>query len=98
MAKGPPYHRTNQMMNEIKARIAKEKKELETDKFPHCRGMFDTCPTEQELNSLLERNLAPRRCGRCPVFHESKVKEIEVEPRKLTQEEVEELQKVFGKK
>ena len=98
MAKGPPYNRISRMKNEINARNVKQNKDIIDSKFPHCRGTFDTCPTEEEINSLLEKKLAPQRCCRCPIFHESKVKGIEVEPRKLTPEEIEELQKVFGKK
>lgn len=93
----PNYRRIERMKVEIAAKHNKLGKELEINKFPHCRGTFDTCPTEEQLNSLLEKKLAPQRCGRCPVFHDNKIKGIEVEPRKLTPEEIEEMQKVFGK-
>ena len=84
-----------QRIKMVLARQGKLTQNEENTKFPGCRGTFDTCPTEEELNSFLEKKLAPRRCGRCPVFHESKVKGVEVEPRKLTPEEIEELPKVF---
>ena len=92
------FQRLNRQVIAWQAKNHERDKQRETDKFPHCRGTFDTCPTEEELNSLLEKKMAPQRCGRGPIFHESKVKGIEVEPRKFTQEEIEELQKVFGKK
>lgn|SRR3989338_6265694 len=79
------------------ARDHQEDKALRVDKFPHCRGTFDTCPAEEELNSALEKKQAPRVCGKCPVYHESG-DPYPVEPRKLSPEEIKELQRVFGKR
>src|SRR3989338_3530436 len=94
----PNYERYGRFKIEMAAKESREKKELCGEKFPRCRGTFDTCPSEEELKNLLEKKMAPQRCGRCPIFHESKVKGIEVEPRKLSPEEIEELQKDFGRK
>ncbi len=58
------------------------------DKFPHCRGTFDSCPTEEELKIALENKMVLPVCGKCPVFHESKIKGLTImkEERKMTSE------------
>ncbi len=93
------FQALNRQVIAWKAKDYQDDKSLKiSDNFPSCRGTFDICPSEEELKNLSEKKMAPRRCGRCPVFLESPPKGIDAESQKLTPEEIEELQKVFGRK
>ncbi len=53
-----------------KAREYQEKKELQSDKYPHCRGTFDDCPSEAEMNEALKQKVVLRKCKICPSYTE----------------------------
>lgn len=74
-------------------------KDLEiSDSFPHCRGTFDTCPSEEEINKLLAEKKAPTICGKCPVFIESKPNDITPVAEKHVPQNMELYNKLFKRK
>ena len=54
----PNYERYGRFKIEMAAKESREKKELCGEKFPRCRGTFDTCPSEEELKNLLEKKIS----------------------------------------
>jgi hypothetical protein len=77
----PNYKRFKQFETRIKAKEHAEKIKIKCSMFPHCRGTFDNCPTEDELNSMMKEKKAPRICGQCPAFQERPPKGITVDNR-----------------
>jgi len=67
----------------------------EAPKFPDCRGMFDFCPSEEELKNSLSKKIAPNRCGRCAIYEESG-RPYPTEKRKIEIDDT--FLKAFGKK
>ena len=65
------YQTLKRKVHGWKAKDAQKDKELQLDKFPHCRGTFDDCPTEEELKAALEKKMAPVVCGKCPIYEDS---------------------------
>jgi hypothetical protein len=43
-------------------------KDQQSDKFPHCRGLFDDCPSEEEFNQALKDKVILRKCKICPNY------------------------------
>ena len=78
-------------------KTSRDKKTAISDKFPSCRGSFHNCPTEEDLKAAMDKNFAPERCGRCPVFHDSG-NPLPVPNRKMSPEEEELFRKAFRKK
>ena len=101
MGGGWNYKRLQQLGHKYKNQSHKEEQQrIEgKDKFPNCRGNFDTCPSEEELKSALEKKMAPAVCGNCPVFEASKVAGIKIMPVKprMSDEDLEFYKKMMGK-
>ncbi len=99
MGRGRMYERQKEFNNRMQFVEHQKTKNIEIkDKFPHCRGTFDTCPTEEDLSSALEKKMAPSVCGSCPVFEKSDVKGLKVmqKPR-MSEEDIEFYRRVMGK-
>ena len=93
----PNYNRIQGMTTDLRAKRYRDKILEGNDKFPHCRGTFDTCPTEEELKIALDKKMAPERCGRCPVYDASGRPLPVISNKKMTPEDEEFLKKTFEK-
>lgn len=93
------FQQLGRQVHAWKANDAQRTKDKKMNIFPHCRGTFDNCPTEEELNSMVKEKKAPRICGQCPAFQEKPPKNITVDSRpRMSAEDLEFYKKMMAKK
>ncbi|HDN90929.1 MAG TPA: hypothetical protein ENG56_01055 [Candidatus Aenigmarchaeota archaeon] len=61
----------------IKRKIKSEwEKKTSAIRFPNCVGIYDDCPSEEELQPFLKKKdeeLLPEQCRKCPFYFKYKL-------------------------
>jgi len=61
----------------IRRKIKSEwEKKTEAIRFPNCIGIYDDCPSEEELRPFLkskDEDLLPEQCRKCPFYFKYKL-------------------------